>query len=145
MAFPFLYLSRARRRHPGKPALLPGSQALIASVVNVPESSIARESDVVLPNAGGTGDGVASTKAFTCQLSVLACMAIAAGRQRGALSAAEEAELVHALVQAPRLVTEVLRREDEFNALAHSLAKAPLVLYLGRGSTFPVALEALSN
>jgi glucosamine--fructose-6-phosphate aminotransferase (isomerizing) len=114
---------------------------LIASVVNVPESSIARESDVVLPTLAGPEIGVASTKAFTCQLSVLACMAIAAGRQRGALSAGEEADLVHALVQAPRLVTEVLRREDEFNALAHSLAKAPLVLYLGRGSTFPVALE----
>jgi glutamine---fructose-6-phosphate transaminase (isomerizing) len=114
---------------------------LIASVVNVPESSIARESDAVLPTLAGPEIGVASTKAFTCQLSVLACMAIAAGRRRGALSAAEESELVRALIQAPRLIAEVLRREDEFNSLAHKLARAPLVLYLGRGPTFPVALE----
>jgi glutamine---fructose-6-phosphate transaminase (isomerizing) len=113
----------------------------IASVVNVAESSIARESDVVLPTLAGPEIGVASTKAFTCQLSVLACMAIAAGRKRGALSAAEEGELVGALTQAPRLISEVLRREDEFNALGHKLSRAPLVLYLGRGSTFPVALE----
>jgi glucosamine--fructose-6-phosphate aminotransferase (isomerizing) len=114
---------------------------LIASVVNVPESSIARDSDVVLPTLAGPEIGVASTKAFTCQLSVLACMAIAAGRKRGALSAAEEGELVRALIQAPRLISEVLRREDEFNPLAHKLSRAPLVLYLGRGSTYPVALE----
>jgi glutamine---fructose-6-phosphate transaminase (isomerizing) len=113
----------------------------IASVVNVPESSIARESDAVLPTLAGPEIGVASTKAFTCQLSVLACMAIAAGRKRGVLSAAEEGELVQALVKAPRLITEVLRREEEFDALAHKLSRAPLVLYLGRGSTFPVALE----
>ncbi len=114
---------------------------LIASVVNVPESSIARESDVVLPTLAGPEIGVASTKAFTCQLSVLACMAIAAGRKRGTLSAAEEGELVQALVQMPRLITDVLRREEEFDRLGHILSKAPLVLYLGRGSTFPVALE----
>ncbi len=114
---------------------------LIASVVNVPELSIARESDAVLPTLAGPEIGVASTKAFTCQLSVLACMAIAAGRRRGALSAAGESELVRALIQAPRLIAEVLRREDEFNPLAHKLSRAPLVLYLGRGSTFPVALE----
>ncbi len=113
----------------------------IASVVNVAESSIARESDAVLPTLAGPEIGVASTKAFTCQLSVLACMAIAAGRKRGVLSAAEESELVQALVQAPRLIAEVLRREEEFNTLAHRLSRAPLVLYLGRGSTFPVALE----
>ncbi len=114
---------------------------LIASVVNVPESSIARESDVVLPTLAGPEIGVASTKAFTCQLSVLACMAIAAGRKRGSISAAEEGELVRALIQAPRHISEVLRREDEFKALAHKLARAPLVLYLGRGATYPIALE----
>jgi glucosamine--fructose-6-phosphate aminotransferase (isomerizing) len=113
----------------------------IASVVNVAESSIARESDVVLPTLAGPEIGVASTKAFTCQLSVLACMAIAAGRKRGVLPAAEESELVSALTQAPRLIAEVLRREDEFKALAHKLSRAPLVLYLARGSTYPVALE----
>jgi glucosamine--fructose-6-phosphate aminotransferase (isomerizing) len=114
---------------------------LIASVVNVPESSIARESDAVLPTLAGPEIGVASTKAFTCQLTVLACMAIAAGRKRGVLSAAEEQELVRSLIQVPRLMTDILRREAEFNALSHALSKAPLVLYLGRGSTFPVALE----
>ncbi|MFT4080673.1 glutamine--fructose-6-phosphate transaminase (isomerizing) [Rhodomicrobium sp.] len=114
---------------------------LIASVVNVPESSIARESDAVLQTLAGPEIGVASTKAFTCQLSVLACMAIAAGRKRGVLSAADEAELVTALVQVPRLMADVLKREDEFDMLAQTLAKAPLVLYLGRGSNYPLALE----
>ena len=117
------------------------NKQLIASIVNVPESSIARESDAVLPTLAGPEIGVASTKAFTCQLAVLACLAIAAGRKRGTLSEAEELELVRALVQVPRLITDVLRREEEFDALAHGLAKAPLVLYLGRGSTFPIALE----
>ncbi len=113
----------------------------IAAVVNVPQSSIAREAHAILPTLAGPEIGVASTKAFTCQLTVLACMAIAAGRQRGVLSASEEHELVASLVQLPRLMTDVLRREAEFDVLAHALAKAPLVLYLGRGPTFPVALE----
>jgi glucosamine--fructose-6-phosphate aminotransferase (isomerizing) len=113
----------------------------IAAVVNVAESSIARESDVVLPTLAGPEIGVASTKAFTCQLTVLACMAIAAGRKRGVVSAAEERELVRSLVELPRLITDILRREDEFDALAHVLSKAPLVLYLGSGSTYPLALE----
>jgi glutamine---fructose-6-phosphate transaminase (isomerizing) len=113
----------------------------IAAVVNVPESTIAREAGAVLPTLAGPEIGVASTKAFTCQLTVLACMAIAAGRARGVLSAAEESELVRALVQVPRLMTDVLRREAEFKALGHVLAKAPLVLYLGRGALYPVALE----
>jgi glutamine---fructose-6-phosphate transaminase (isomerizing) len=113
----------------------------IAAVVNVPQSSIAREAGAVLPTLAGPEIGVASTKAFTCQLTVLACMAIAAGRKRGVLSAAEEQELVRALVQVPRLITGVLRREAEFDALGHVLSKAPLVLYLGRGLTYPLALE----
>ncbi len=113
----------------------------IAAVVNVPESTIAREAGAVLPTLAGPEIGVASTKAFTCQLTVLACMAIAAGRARGVLSATDEAELVRALVQIPRLMTDVLRREAEFKALGHVLAKAPLVLYLGRGQLYPVALE----
>lgn len=114
---------------------------LIASVVNVPESTIARESDCVLPTLAGPEIGVASTKAFTCQLTVLACMAIAAGRKRGVLSEAEEQELVRSLIQVPRLMTDVLRREAEFTTLGHALSKAPLVLYLGRGPAFPLALE----
>ncbi len=113
----------------------------VAAIVNVPESTIARESDAVLPTLAGPEIGVASTKAFTCQLTVLACMAIAAGRQRGVLSASEEQELVRSLIQLPRLMTDVLRREAEFNALGHALSKAPLVLYLGRGPVFPLALE----
>ncbi|MGO9485309.1 MAG: glutamine--fructose-6-phosphate transaminase (isomerizing) [Rhodomicrobium sp.] len=113
----------------------------IAAVVNVPESTIAREAGAVLPTLAGPEIGVASTKAFTCQLTVLACIAIAAGRARGALSAAEEHELVRALIHVPRLMTDVLRREAEFRALGHALSKAPLVLYLGRGALFPVALE----
>ncbi|MFZ0570015.1 MAG: glutamine--fructose-6-phosphate transaminase (isomerizing) [Rhodomicrobium sp.] len=113
----------------------------IAAIVNVPESTIARESDVVLPTLAGPEIGVASTKAFTCQLTVLACMAIAAGRQRGVLSASGEQELVRSLIQLPRLMTDVLRRDAEFNTLGHALSKAPLVLYLGRGPVFPLALE----
>jgi glutamine---fructose-6-phosphate transaminase (isomerizing) len=113
----------------------------IAAVVNVPESTIAREADAVLPTLAGPEIGVASTKAFTCQLTVLACLAIAAGRKRGFVSAEEEQELVRALVHIPRLITEVLRREAEFDALGHALSKAPLVLYLGRGLTYPLALE----
>ena len=95
----------------------------------------------MFPTLAGPEIGVASTKAFTCQLTVLACMAIAAGRARGVLSAAEEHELVRALIQVPRLMTDVLRREAEFGTLGHALSKAPLVLYLGRGSVFPLALE----
>ena len=113
----------------------------IVAIVNVPESTIAREAGVVLPTLAGPEIGVASTKAFTCQLTVLACMAIAAGRARGVLQPFEEHELVRGLIQVPRLMTDVLRRESEFVALGHVLAKAPLVLYLGRGSLYPLALE----
>jgi glucosamine--fructose-6-phosphate aminotransferase (isomerizing) len=113
----------------------------IAAVVNVPESTIAREAYTILPTLAGPEIGVASTKAFTCQLTVLACMAIAAGRQRGVLSAAGERELVRELVHLPRLMADVLRREAEFTALGHALSKAPLVLYLGRGPVYPLALE----
>ncbi len=114
---------------------------LIAAVVNVPESSIARESDAVLPTLAGPEIGVASTKAFTCQLTVLACMAIAAGRKRGVLSEADEQELVRSLIHLPRLMADVLRREAAFDTLGHALSKASLVLYLGRGVTYPLALE----
>ena len=83
------------------------------SVVNVPTSTIARESDVVMPTLAGPEIGVASTKAFTCQLAVLACLAIAAGRARGELSAADEQNLVHALVEVPRLMAEALALEPQ--------------------------------
>ncbi len=113
----------------------------ILSIVNVPQSTIARESDAVLPTLAGPEIGVASTKAFTSQLTVLACMAIAAGRARGTNDARQEGELVRALVELPRLMNDVLRREDEFEALAHILSHASDVLYLGRGIHFPIALE----
>jgi len=113
----------------------------ILSIVNVSQSTIARESDAVLPTLAGPEIGVASTKAFTSQLAVLACVAIAAARARGHLSAAAEAEIVRGLVELPRLMNEVLRREDEFEKLAHLLSNAQDVLYLGRGSYYPLALE----
>ena len=113
----------------------------ILSVVNVTSSTIARESDVVMPTLAGPEIGVASTKAFTCQLSVLACLALAAGRARGHLSAADEQNLVHALVGVPRLMAEALTLEPQIEKLAHDLAKVKDVLYLGRGTSFPIALE----
>jgi glutamine---fructose-6-phosphate transaminase (isomerizing) len=113
----------------------------IVSVVNVRESSIARESDVVLPTLAGPEIGVASTKAFTCQLAVLACLAIAAGKARGVIDPAVETELVQALAEVPRHMATVLRDEAPYETLAHNLSKARDVLYLGRGSSFPIALE----
>jgi glutamine---fructose-6-phosphate transaminase (isomerizing) len=113
----------------------------VISIVNVPQSSIARESHAVLPTLAGPEIGVASTKAFTCQLAVLACMAIAAAKARGTIDAETEAELVHALVELPRQINAVLKREDEYEALAHELSHARDVLYLGRGIHFPIAME----
>jgi glutamine---fructose-6-phosphate transaminase (isomerizing) len=113
----------------------------ILSVVNVASSTIARESDVVMPTLAGPEIGVASTKAFTCQLAVLACLALAAGRARGELSEADEQKLVHALIQTPRLMAQALTLEPQIERLAHDLAKARDVLYLGRGTSFPIALE----
>jgi len=109
--------------------------------VNVPTSTIARESNVVMPTLAGPEIGVASTKAFTCQLAVLACLAIAAGRARGELSAADEQNLVRALIGVPRLMAEALALEPQIEKLAEGLAKVRDVLYLGRGTSFPIALE----
>src|SRR6266704_3042655 len=113
----------------------------ILSVVNVPTSTIARESDAVMPTLAGPEIGVASTKAFTCQLSVLACLAIAAGRARGVLSAVDEQKLVRALIEVPRHMIETLALEPQIEHLARDLAKSRDVLYLGRGTSFPIALE----
>jgi glucosamine--fructose-6-phosphate aminotransferase (isomerizing) len=113
----------------------------ILSVVNVPTSTIARESDVVMPTLAGPEIGVASTKAFTCQLSALACLAIAAGRARGELSERDEQNLVRALIEIPRLMAAALALEPQIEKLAQNLAKARDVLYLGRGTSFPIALE----
>ena len=113
----------------------------IAAVVNVRTSSIARESDIVLPTLAGPEIGVASTKAFTCQLSVLACMALGLGRARGTLSREEERKLVQALIEVPRHISTILRNEEQYEAIAHTLSKARDVLYLGRGTSYPLALE----
>ena len=111
------------------------------SIVNVQESSIARESDGVLPTLAGPEIGVASTKAFTCQLTALASLAIAAGKARGHIGEALETELVQALAEVPRHMATVLRDEGPYLTLAHSLSRARDVLYLGRGQSYPIALE----
>jgi glutamine---fructose-6-phosphate transaminase (isomerizing) len=113
----------------------------VLSVVNVPTSTIARESDVVMPTLAGPEICVASTKAFTCQLSALACLAVAAGRARGVLSEADERNLVAALSAVPRFMAEALALEPTIQALARDLSKCKDVLYLGRGTSYPVALE----
>jgi glucosamine--fructose-6-phosphate aminotransferase (isomerizing) len=113
----------------------------VLSIVNVPTSTIARDSDVVMPTLAGPEIGVASTKAFTCQLAALATLAIAAGRARGVLSETDEKRLVHALIEVPRHLAEALALEPQIMELARDLAKCRDVLYLGRGTSFPIALE----
>ena len=113
----------------------------ILSLVNVPESTIARESDAVLFTAAGPEIGVASTKAFTTQLVVLACLALVLGRCRNTIDHAEEARLSSALVELPTKVAEVLTCEDRLKEIAEDLVSARDVLYLGRGSSYPIALE----
>ncbi|WP_262268719.1 glutamine--fructose-6-phosphate transaminase (isomerizing) [Microvirga yunnanensis] len=111
------------------------------SVVNVPTSTMARESDVIAQTLAGVEVGVASTKAFTCQLTVLLSLAIAAGRARGTLGAEEEKELVDALIAVPGQMTEAMKREHQIEILARDLSKAKDVLYLGRGTSYPLAME----
>jgi glucosamine--fructose-6-phosphate aminotransferase (isomerizing) len=111
------------------------------SIVNVPTSTIARESETVLPTLAGPEIGVASTKAFTCQLMALAALAVAAGRARGELSADDETRLVHGLVEVPRLMSEALALEPQIEKLARDIARSQDVLYLGRGTSYPLALE----
>jgi glucosamine--fructose-6-phosphate aminotransferase (isomerizing) len=113
----------------------------VLSVVNVPTSSIARESDIVMPTLAGPEIGVASTKAFTCQLAALAALAIAAGRDRGVLTPSDEQRLVHALIEVPRHLAEALALEPHVEQLARDLSKSRDVLYLGRGTSYPIALE----
>ena len=113
----------------------------VLGIVNVPTSTIARESDAVMPTLAGPEICVASSKAFTCQLAVLACLAIAAGRARGVLTEQDERKLVHALIEVPRLMTEALALEPQIKHLARNLANTRNVLYLGRGTSFPLALE----
>src|SRR3984885_1631077 len=113
----------------------------ILSILNVPESTMARESDAVLETVAGPEIGVASTKAFTAQLSVLACLALAAGRATGAISADEEARMTAALLEVPSRAAEVLDHEQAIQSIALRVSKARDVLFLGRGNCFPIALE----
>jgi glucosamine--fructose-6-phosphate aminotransferase (isomerizing) len=113
----------------------------IVGVVNVPTSTIARESDVAAPTLAGPEIGVASTKAFTCQLTVLAALAVALGRARGVLDAATEQRLVNELMMVPGLLAETMKLEAGIEALSHRLGKTTDVLYLGRGTSYPLALE----
>jgi len=115
--------------------------AEILSVVNVANSSIARESSLALPILAGTEIGVASTKAFTCQLMALAALAIVAGRQRGHLSEADEAHLLEKLIEVPKLVAQSTDLETDIITSARELAQARDILFLGRGSMYPIALE----
>lgn len=118
------------------------NQLTIGAVVNVRESTIARESNAVFPTLAGPEIGVASTKAFTCQLSVLAALAMIAGRARGTLSKEDETAMVQALVEAPRLFNEVLNTiQPQIETLSRELSRFKDVLYLGRGTSFPLALE----
>jgi glutamine---fructose-6-phosphate transaminase (isomerizing) len=113
----------------------------IVGIVNVPTSSIARLSDALAPTLAGPEIGVASTKAFTCQLAVMAALAISLGRARGTIDDAAEAALVAELIAAPGLLAQALLLEPAVETIAHSLAKARDVLYLGRGTSYPLALE----
>jgi glucosamine--fructose-6-phosphate aminotransferase (isomerizing) len=113
----------------------------VLSVLNVAESSMARESDAVLQTVAGPEIGVASTKAFTAQLAVLACLALAAGRARGSLSAEAEAAMTAALLEVPSRAAQVLEYDGEIRRVAERVAKARDVLYLGRGTCFPIAME----
>mgnify|MGYP003624127398 FL=1 len=113
----------------------------ILSIVNVAESTIARESDVVLQTYAGPEIGVASTKAFTTQLTVLACLAVTIGRENGTLSKEAESAIVNALTELPKQVAEVLHHDEEIRQLALNIADARDVLYLGRGLGYPIAME----
>ena len=116
-----------------------GAKAI--GVVNVPTSSIARLADVAAPTLAGPEIGVASTKAFTCQLAAMACLALGLARERGALGQEEEAALIGELVAAPGLLAEALKLEPSLERIAHKLARVRDVLYLGRGTAYPIALE----
>ena len=113
----------------------------IAVVVNVPTSSMAREADLLLPTHAGPEIGVASTKAFTCQLAVLAALAAKVARDKGRLSEQEEREIVAHLTQAPAAMNAALRHDAEIEKMAPVIARARDVLYLGRGPDYPMALE----
>jgi len=110
-------------------------------VINVPTSSIARLADVTAPTLAGPEIGVASTKAFTCQLAALAALAISLGRARRTLDEAAERALISELVTIPGLIAETLELEPAVKTIAHEIACARSVLFLGRGTAYPLALE----
>ncbi len=140
---PALFISQSGETADTLAALRHCAEGSVATlgVVNVPESSIAREVTAMAPTAAGTEIGVASTKAFTAQLSVLAALAVAAGKARGTLDAAAEEAHVRDLIALPRLITEGLAREGDARAVAPHLTGAKQIFYLGRGTFFPIALE----
>jgi len=113
----------------------------IGAVVNVPTSSMAREADLLLPTHAGPEIGVASTKAFTCQLAVLAALAAHMAVKKGLMSREEEQGVVEHLLQAPACLNAALDHDDDIAAMAHLIAPARDVLYIGRGQDFPLALE----
>ena len=112
-----------------------------AAVVNVHSSSMAREASVLWPTHAGPEIGVASTKAFTAQVAALLALAVAAGVQRGKIDGQTEGELVKALFESPRLIAEALQMDADLREVAHDIAKATDVIFLGRGSMFPLAME----
>ena len=113
----------------------------IAVVVNVPTSSMAREADLLLPTHAGPEVGVASTKAFTCQLAVLAALAAKVARDKGRMTEEEEREIVGHLTEAPAAMNAALRHDEEIEHMAPIIARARDVLYLGRGPDYPMAME----
>jgi len=123
-----LRLLRARGQH-------------VLSIVNVPESTMARESDAVLETVAGPEIGVASTKAFTAQLTVLACLALATARARGTIGEAEEARLAAALLELPGQAQAALALWDRIGVAAERVSRARDVLYLARGALWPIAME----
>jgi glucosamine--fructose-6-phosphate aminotransferase (isomerizing) len=112
-----------------------------AGIINVPTSSMAREVDLLLPTHAGPEIGVASTKAFTCQLAVMAALAINLARAKGLLKAEDEREIVRHLTEVPAAINAALGHDAEIEAMAHTIAGARDVLYLGRGQDYPLALE----
>ena len=118
-----------------------GQGTRVLAIVNVAESTIAREADGMLQTLAGPEIGVASTKAFTTQLAVLACLAVEAARQRGQISADDQAKLVRALQEVPAKMQEILHQEAEVAEIARALMNASDVLFLGRGSQYPLAME----
>jgi glucosamine--fructose-6-phosphate aminotransferase (isomerizing) len=113
----------------------------VLSVVNVPSSTMARASQIVLPTLAGSEVGVASTKAFTCQLATLACLAIAAGRARGVLSADDAVALVRALADIPGYMASALELEPRIRQIARKISASRHALFIGRGTSYPLALE----